>query len=344
MTLRIPALLALTALMAGCDGNPLNNVPEEVEEEVPVPAPAPGTDGGISRDGLPPGTNTPSRSREIVRYEAQDGDGGGYVTGVTYDAASDSFLVDNLAFDGDNRYRRGTAVAQLGPFAVYESAALFTGPTSATPIPQMEHRMLFGVSPSGQTEFAVVRTGAYVQYGFGGFIYQRRGGVVLPTGGQAAYSGDYAALRDFKGRGGLEYAAGRMDVAIDFDDFNSGAGVRGYVYDRAIYDLDGNDITGDVLAALGTKTGVPQAALPTLVFTVGPGVLDVNGELVGDLTSSTERATGGLETFETGKYYGIIGGQNASEIVGVVVVTADDPRYSGVTVRETGGFILARQP
>lgn len=342
MTIRFSAFPLLLAALAGCSGNTLNNVPEE--PEVVVPEPAPGTDGGISREGLPPGTNQPSRSREITRYEALDSEGGGYVTGVTYDAASDSFLVDNLAFDGDNRYRRGTAVAQLGPFAVYEAAATFTGPTSGTPIPQLEHRMLFGVSPSGQTEFAVVRTGSYVQYGFGGFIYQRRGGVVLPTAGQASYAGDYAGLRDFDGRGGLEYATGKMDVAIDFDDFNNGSGVRGYVRDRAIFDLAGNDITGQVLAALGADTGVPQAALPTLVFTVGPGVLDVNGEMVGDLASYTPDSAGGLNTFETGKYYGIIGGPNASEIVGVVVVTADDPRSSGVTVRETGGFILARQP
>ena len=49
-----------------------------------------------------------------------------------------------------------------------------------------------------------------------------------------------------------------------------------------------------------------------------------------------------MSTFETGNYYAVMSGDQANEVVAVLVVTADDPRYSNVTVRETGGFILTR--
>ena len=53
---------------------------------------------------------------------------------------------------------------------------------------------------------------------------------------------------------------------------------------------------------------------------------------------------GVLQVFESGKYYGIISGDTAEEIVGVFVVESEDPRYEdgGVTVQETGGFIVYR--
>lgn len=340
MTIRIPAVLVLMTALAGCDGNTLNNVPPDPAEEVPVPAP--GTDGGISRDGLPPGTSNPSRSATITRFEPQGGVGDGYVTSVRYDAATDTFEVDNLGFDGDNGYGRGVAVASLGPYAVYEAASVYPDSVTGAPINQLTHRALLAVSPSGQTEFAIVRTGAYVGYGFGGFIYKRNGPVTLPTSGQAAYSGQYAGLRDFDGRGGLEYATGDMTMAIDFRDFNEGNAVQGFVTNRRVFDIAGNDITGSVVSALATKLGNGQSALPTIALQVGPGVMDVNGEIVGGVVSNVARPDGSLETFETGKYYAILAGTGAQEVVGVVVVEADDPRYSGVTVRETGGFILTR--
>ncbi len=341
MNLRTTAPLALILALAACSGNPLGNVPEDPEPEVVVPPQ--GSDGGISREGLPPGTTNPSRSKSITRYEARDGDtGNGFVTNVAYDGRTDTFTVDNLGFDGANTYTRGVAVGSLGPYAVYESAATITDPSNGVTIPQFQHRALFAVSTSGNTEFAIVRTGSYVGYGFGGFIYKRDGSVTLPTSGQAAYSGSYGALRDFDGRGGLEYATGDMDMAIDFKDFNEGNAVRGYVRNRAIFDVNGNDITATVLSALSTKTGVPQSQLPTLIFKVGPGVMDVNGEMIGSVSSTTLDSGGALTEFEAGNYYAILSGTNASEVVGVVVVEADDPRYTGVKVRETGGFILTR--
>lgn len=339
MKFRMVAPMALVLALSACSGNPLGNVAAPV-----VVVPPQGSDGGISRDGLPPGTTNPSRSNTISRYEAKDDQGGGYVTSVKYNGANDTFQVTSLAFDGGGVYTRGKAVGQLGPYAVYESAANYTDAQTGKPITpgQLTHRAIYAVSTSGQTEFAIVRTGSFVGYGFGGFLYQRNGTVTLPTTGQASYSGAYAGLRDFQGRGGLEYATGDMTMAIDFDGYGGSGAVQAQVRNRAVYDINGNDITASVLSALTTKTGVTQTALPTLVFEVGPGVLDVNGEMIGQVSSGTFDSGGAVTSFEAGNYYAIVSGANANEVVGVLVVTANDPRFSGVTVRETGGFILNR--
>lgn len=209
-------------------------------------------------------------------------------------------------------------------------------------IPQFQHKAIYGVDPTGDVSFAIVRTGNYVPYGYGGWIYKRGGGVVLPTTGQASYSGDYAALRDFNGRGGLEYATGSMNIAIDFEDFNDGNGVQGHVYDRRILDVNGNDITGSVLAALNTEYEASMTSLPVISFKIGPGVMTDAGELIGELDSYVVNNDGNLTQLEDGNYYAVLSGTGADRVVGVLVVESDDPRYDA-TVRETGGFILVRE-
>jgi hypothetical protein len=324
--------LALLLPLAACAGSGAN--------------PVTGGDG----DGVD-GTEDATANDAIVRYEPSDGEGSGYATGYAYDEGTDTFTVDNLAFDGDNTYTRDDVVASLGPFAVYENASVFNDSSTGSPITQFPHKIIYGVSTNTDgdgdpiTEFAIVRTGAYLGYGFGGFVYQRGGGVTLPSSGQADYNGSYAALRDFDGRTGLEYATGDMNVAIDFEDFDAGDAVQGTVSNRHIYDTAGTDITATMITALQTEYGGTYTALPTLTFTVGPGVLDAAGELQGTLSSHLTDGDGELQEFESGNYYALLadtGSADAAEIVGVLVVEADDPRYTNVTVRETGGFILYR--
>lgn len=334
------SLMAL-ALLAACDGNPF--VDPATVPDPPPPPPDPVT--GIHSDhALPPGTESPSSNSVIVRREAKDGaaPGNGYVSDVSYDSDTDRFTVDGLAFDGGNVYRRGTTVSSLGPTAVYQANSSYQDDITGVPIDQFSYRALYGVSRTGETEFAIVRTGAYIPYGFGGFIYQRNGTVTLPTSGQAHYTGDYAALRDFDGLPALEYATGDMTMDIDFNDFDQGNGVAGSVTNRAIFDINGNDVTNDVLSALNADLTSPLTELPVLTFTVGPGVMDANGEIAGGIGSYYTDG-GAAQTFESGEYYAIVAGENGSEVVGVIVVTADDPRVDGVTVRETGGFILYRE-
>jgi hypothetical protein len=347
-------LLAALLAVAACD------------DSSPNPVNAPGTGGGIGGggdgdggdgdgdgdggDGGPiegggaplPGTEEPTTESGIFRREARNEGGNGFAEQIAYDAETDTFAVDNLGFDGDNVFTRDDQVPNLRQFRVYESAEFFPDGATGRPISQLPHKAIYGTTPSGNLEFAIVRTGGYVDYGFGGFVYQRNAGVVLPTSGQASYVGNYAGLRDFQGRGGLEYSVGRMTMDIDFEDFNDGDAVKGEIFNRSIFDLEGNDVTSDVLDALAQANNRPFSALPTLRFVIGPGVLTENGEINGQLESFFQDATGVLQPFESGNYYAVIGGDNAQEVVGVIVVEGDDPRFDGVTVRETGGFALTR--
>jgi hypothetical protein len=316
-------------------------------------APAPPTDdgGGIAGDRqLPPGTAAPTPDTAIFRAEApgsEDGtDGNGFVRDVAYDATSDTFTVDNLGFDGDNVYARGTAVSSLGPYAVYEAAEVYPDSVSGRPINQFTHRAIYGVGDSGNTRFAIVRTGAYVDYGFGGFIYQRDDGVTLPSSGQALYEGVMAGLRDYNGAAGLEYTTADVSIAIDFEDFNDTTGsrgdaVKGAISNRVIYDVDGNDITDTVVARIEADQDIVLNRLPTATFTVAPGVLDDNGEMLGSLQSYYIDNNGQTQIFEEGNFYAVVSGDGADEIVGIVVLETDlDP--VATSARETAGFVVYR--
>lgn len=342
LAVRTPLMALL--LLAACDGNPFVAPPVD-----------PGGGAGDSVATLP-GTTNPSAQSDITRHEAQVTDatsaslGNGYAEAFAYNAADDTFTVDNLAFDGANVYQRSAAVATLGPADVYEADITTTDPVTGVPIDQFSYRALYGVSKTGKTNFAIVRTGSYIPYGFGGFIFARNGAVTLPGKGQAHFAGDYAGMRDFNGTGGLQYTTGDMTMDIDFNDFNdvnsggiAGNGVQGAIFNRKILDINGNDITADVVAAINTELtpDTDLTGLPVLQFKVGPGVMDHNGELDGQL-QSVVNSNGNDTTFESGKYYAVLAGSGATEVGGIIVVESDVPGASGVTVRETGGFILYR--
>jgi hypothetical protein len=334
-------------ILAACDGNPFVAQPEVVPPVVVVPTP----NASVSTLS---GTTEPSQTAGITRTEVKDKGpeidgsaptvvGNGYAQDFTYNKADDTFIIDNLAFDGDNIYTRSTTLPRLGVARVYENASTYVDPQTGA-IEQLSYRALYGVSKTKQTSFAIVRTGSYRNFGFGGFKFARENGVVLPTQGQAKFDGRYQGMRDFDGSGGLQYTRGDMTVDIDFNDFNpnsglAGGGVLGTVKNRKILDLDGNDITASVLAGINAEKNASLTALPILQFFVGSGNLDLNGELEGQLDSVFRDDNGDLQDLEAGKYYAMISGPNADEMVGILVVTSSN---NGVTARETGGFILYR--
>lgn len=348
----LPAILVL-ALFAACGGNPFL-----VEDTTDTPDGTTGT-GNSAR--------TPIKRSEAKGSGTGPDGGNGYATDISIvdpdpeTEGEETFIVNNLAFDGENVYQRSQTFPTIGdaarPFEVYEGVETVTDGVG-NEIKQFVYRAVYGVSATGKTNFAIVRTGSYVGYGFGGFVYERKNRVTLPTAGQAGYSGSYAGLRDFNGAGGLEYVSGTMTMAVDFRDFDDGDGIQGEVRDRTIYDIDGSEITGDVIDALNAKldlepdpiTGetadVALEALPVLLFSVGPGVLKPSGEVDGSVSSGYAKG-GAREEFEAGKFYALISDSptgNANEVVGIIRVEADDPRYEGVKVRETGGFILYHIP
>ncbi|MGJ8546973.1 MAG: hypothetical protein ACSHWZ_16125 [Sulfitobacter sp.] len=347
--------LVLCAFLASCSGgNPFEDTTDETD------ASAGDDTTGISRDGeLPPGTESPSAGSGLFRSEASGSTdseyfGNGYASSISYDGDTDTFSVDNLGFDGGNTYSRGTAVSSLanGQYAVYEGDNVFEDSLTQAQINQFSHRAIYGVSTNKDadgnpaTQFAIVRTGAYRDYGFGGFVYQRSGSVTLPTEGQAIFQGQAAGIRDFNGAAGVQYSTGNMTIAIDFDDFNSSTGsrgdaVRGNLTNREIYDIDGENITNDVLGRINTKNEASLTSLPAAVFTVGPGVLDDNGELIGVLDSSFTNDAGDPVEYESGNYYAIVSGDDPDEIVGVMVLE-NNAEFDSVTVRDTSGFIVYR--
>ncbi len=351
--------LAALLVLAGCGGSPFPGGTDG--------SGGGGSTGNVSVSDLSTSSATLSASGAVERHEKRnkDTDGGtlngnGYAFNngkISYNGTADTFTVDNLAFDGENVYQHSNVGGDMGPEAgpgrVFAADITDTDPQTGEVIDQFSYRALYGVSDSGKTHFAIVRTGAYRNYGFGGFIYGRTadGGVTLPTTGQAQYHGSYGGLRDSSG-GGLQYSTGDMQMIIDFVDSlpaesatKNDASVRGYVTNRHIFDLAGNDITQTVLDGINVDKDrlTDLNNLPTLAFSVGPGVLDNNGEAQGDLTStimvkgSDDKPT--PLQLEAGKYYAVLSGKNAGEVAGIIVVTSD---VAGITYRETGGFILYR--
>lgn len=353
-----PALLVLA--LGACGGNPLNNTGTGSSgsgSSGSGSSSGSGTSGGITGStALPPGgVPTGGCNTCVVRYEASDAStGAGYATNINYSGpTTDTFTVQNLPFVGNNVFTRDPVLSGLGsnsPYGVYESAATYTDSVTGAPINQFTYRAIYATSPSGKTQFAIVRTGDFVNYGFGGFIYQRNGTVTLPTSGQASYAGDYAGLVDYNGTSGINYTTGAMTMAIDFNAFNTsqtGAAanaVYGYVTNRKVFDTNGNDVTQTVLDALNTAKNTTLTALPNLIFTVAPGVMTSNGEIAGQVGSSVPSG-GSSAAYESGTYYAVLADNpthNVGEVVGIITVTSTYPGAS-LTARETGGFILARQ-
>lgn len=356
--------LALCTYLIACGGEP--PFPVEDDTEIDVGAGEGIDDEEISGDRtLPPGTETPAADDSITRREPSSEDdatdGNGFARNVSYDAENDTFTVDNLPFDGgdDAPYNRSTftvenpttgapeqIAASLGPFAVYEAPAQFPDADTGELINQFTHRAIYGVSDSGNTQFAIVRTGAYVQYGFGGFVYQRNGSVTLPQSGQAVFNGQAAGVRDFDGSGGSELSTADVRLAVDFSDFNEATGrypgaFGANITNRRVFDLDGRDITNDVVARINNENDSSLTAIPTATFVIAPNVLDANGEATGEIRSAFLDDNGNTVAYETGNYYAVVAGENADEIVGVVVAeNSADPRAENV--RDTMGFIVYR--
>jgi hypothetical protein len=356
--------LALVSACGDSEGQPFDfeDETEETTDEGPTGTGGTGTGGddtadqpdGVGVGERPPGTTEPNSDSSIRRFEPQNAQGGGRITApVRYDATTDTFTVDNLAFDGFNTYSRGRAVSSMGGYAVYEADVQVTDFLTGNAVGQLlPYRALLGVSRNtveneqGETvprsAFAIVRTGGYINYGFGGFVYEREGGVVLPTEGQANFSGGYGGVRVFDSRGGLEFVRGDMTIDIDFNDFNANAGVKGRVTNRQFFNSDGTPIA--------TGTGDGQLPNPDVVFVITDGEgssVDRNGEITGEVISSYVPADASAPVeYETGTYFAIISGDltdraDGGEITGVMVIDSTDPRDS-VPAQETGGFILYR--
>ncbi|MBZ4021485.1 hypothetical protein CKO11_03275 [Rhodobacter sp. TJ_12] len=332
-----------------------------------------GPSGNTETEGTDTSSLEGSSSASYVqRYEGTEAEGS--ARGISYDAQTDTIRVDNLPFDGSNTpYSRSSALPNIGgatlsassAFRVYEAPKVVPDNVTNDSITQMVYSAVYGesvnqVNGAPRTSFAIVRTGSYTQYGFGGFVFERNGTVTIPMptadtaagSTQGVFTGDYAGMVDFDGAAGLVYVSGDARVTVDFEDFNDqtniGDGVDAQITGRRYYSLTGADITDNYLATLnndlGYASGSGLTSVPVLQFRIqAGGVMNGNGEMEGTAFTTAPTATGETTTYQDGNFYAVMAGDAStadSEIVGIVVV--EGPLGTSGTARETGGFIVYR--
>ncbi len=343
---RLLTTCAFLALLSACGGGqPLFDVEEEVveevveeEEEEEVVEEETGEEGGLETDGtsLPPGTEEPTAEYRIFRYEPQsseDDGSGGHARNFSYDAENDELTIRGLAFDGDDVYERNTRIGSIGGYAIYEADTTVSDDITGDDVTQISrYRAVVGMSPNTangrpRSSFAIVRTGGYVGYGFGGFVYQREGSVVIPTDGQAVFNGNYGGMRVFDGTTGINYTRADAQVSIDFEGFGEGPTVGLTITNREAFDENG-DIVTDI-------------EMPNFYRVIASDVtMDANGEVTGTVINAIDG-----ETYEEGTYYAIMAGDatdpnDGGEIVGVLVL--ENSANLDIGWQETGGFIVYR--
>ena len=334
MIRKITAFGLLVTLAACGDGQPLFDEVVGDVDDVEVFA------------ELPPGTEDADLDESVVRFEARNEIGGGYTLDPEYDAATDTFTVDNLAFDGFNTYVRDTTIPTLGTYGLYAASEQVADSLTGAPVGQIiPYLSIVAISPNTvdvtdedgnistlpRSEVIVVRSGGFFDYGFGGYNYQRREGTQIPETGQAGFSGGYAGFRIYDKQAVIDLVEGDVTIRLDFDDFNSNIGVAGEITNRVITDVDGNVITS-----------LPTPDVPFVVVE-GANALNADGELAGEVRNAV---AGRL--YEEGFYFAVAAGDlttlddNGGEIAGVAIFESDDPRFDDMRVQETGAFVVTR--
>lgn len=354
--------LALMALLAACgDGQPFDD--DEIVEEVPVPVEEVIPDEIEEPEDVlnvttiaQPLTNEQEDRGDIIRAEAPNDTGGGTTSLFSFNVDDNTFEIDGLAFDGLNVYQVFAPLENdLGTVAIYAADAEVEDFLTGNPVGQIiPYFALYDASTvtledgTPRTSFSIVRTGGYADFGFGVFGYDRAGDAVIPTVGQATFSGDYAGTRVNGQLAILEVTAGDLTIDIDFDDFNGTPGIKGILENRIAFDSEGNPlvVNNSVLESDGAAGSLQ---LPNLTFDIrNEGTtISSTGEIGGSVSSTVINDQGQIEVYESGNYVGIIAGDltdpnDGGEIVGVLVFDSNDNRFDNVIVQETGGFIATR--
>lgn len=358
--------LALLTALAACGGdgtNPFQTTEDNIDN----------SDLSVESLVKLEGTENPSSTSDIYRYgsalngvDDQQDPQNGYVSSVTING--NEIEVCCLAFDGNpdsdgtSVYTRDDVVASLNGYDVYEAEISTPDFLTSDAIAQIAPtRAIVGVSSNTvggqpQTRFAIVRTGGYVGHGFGGFVYEREGGVVLPTnGGEARFEGKYAGLRTYNGGGGLNYTQADLAVAIDFGGFGGNTQTIRGGYDNSrlfnnyqVFDLNGNLIQTGFIDTDSYDFWIPITTTDEL---------DDNGEMQASINSSVtylDDAGEAQATSGSGMFYGVLAGDltdgSGGELVGVLTINwgnvygtdLTQPGTRTIGVSETGGFILSR--
>lgn len=298
MTMKPIAPLALF-LLAACGGNPLGT-------------------------GTPDGGDPDTAAGSVYGTDLNEAL---TANSLRYDSDADELVINNIPFDGDSgpdqqaRYVRSGSLPN--GFGLYESV-------ETAESGRRQYYAVFRRSDSGEAKAGAAGTNEYVDFGFGGATAQRtRASISLPARGEYVYTGEYAAVRIYDERQvgapspGVEYITGSAQLEVDILDFDTTGAIEGIIFDRVLYDVNGN-----VVGALNDDIALATAGIDR----------DTRRILSSDAVG--RQLDPGLPQISSGSWSGVFAGPNGEEIAGIVVLegrTGTDPN-SG-TVRETGVFL-----
>ncbi|MBB5720897.1 hypothetical protein FHS72_000501 [Loktanella ponticola] len=349
--IRTPISLALLATLAACgDGQPFFN-----EEEAAIEVGSPDEFLSDNTDSIALDDALADRG-DIIRQEPTDGNGG-IASALVFNVDEDTFFVDGLAFDGLNTYQRFGAIESIGDNKVFQADFVVEDSLTGAPVGQsIPYFALYNASTvtledgTPRSALAIVRTGGYTDYGFGSYSYQRAGNHVLPTEGQATFTGTYAGLRVFDKISEIELSQADVSLDIDFDDFDGTPGLKGVLTNRHYYAANGAEITvfTDELRTDDHDDAAIQAPDLNFVVRAGGTTISTSGEIAGEVSNRIiDPRSGDHVDYEVGNYFGILAGDmtdvaDGGEVVGILVFEVEDSRFGNVIAQETGGFIATR--
>ena len=215
---------------------------------------------------------------------------------VEYDSENDELIINNLPFDGPSgRYDR---FGNVGAAGAYESRQTqYTG--------RVKHYAVF--LRSEHIEAAAAAGADWVEFGYGGANITRDS-FSAPIDGEYVYFGDYAGVRTFSDRSGLELVSGDVSILLDVNDFDPVDGIQGAIV-GTIYNRSISGLVGSANASL------QNVGLVLVEFTTDDGTFNGGGSV----TSLANGTDGGSGSFD-----GFLAGPNSTDIGANIVMEGRD--------------------
>lgn len=217
---------------------------------------------------------------------------------VDYDSENNELVINNLPFDGPSgRYDQFGTVGAAG---AYESRQTDT-------TGRVKHYAVF--LQSDHIDAAAAAGANWVNFGYGGANITRDS-FTSPIDGEYVYFGDYAGVRTFSDRSGLELVSGDVTILLDVNDFDPVDGIQGAI----VGTISGRDISGLVG---NSNASLQNVGLVLVEFTTADGTFDGGTAQ----TTLADGSNGGSGSFE-----GFLAGTNSTDIGANVVI--EGPAYS----------------
>lgn len=284
---RILSAAAVAALLAGCDGaNPFQEDPDttlvtaDTGETELIDANDPNTDVNSQFAYDPARTLT--------------------MNSVEYDIVNDRLVINNLPFDGPDGVYDDVANART-----VNGTGLVTDIFSNTEAVINGEQQYYAVFVESDYLNATSTAGReWAGFGFAGANLNRTEySTPLPSQSSYEYLGVYAATRTYNDRGGIELIRGNAAIYLDVDDTDPLEGLQGTVV---------GSVTGRTRDSVGdTMVGnLPNISLISVSFNTETGLWQ-DGQ-VNTFNDGNVR--------DTGTHTGLIGGPNAEELGGYLIM------------------------